>query len=211
MGIKLFISDHDGTIVRSQKIYHSFIQKIFHEDSKEPPPLSKFMHDITRYGVERFYKKYKISFSQKMIRKMEREYVREHIKEFLIPFDVVMFFAVCRPLDIKTVVLSFNNVRTIEKMLRRKGIRVDEIVSSKNKTKSILDLMNRYGVSPDETVFVADTSNDILAGNRAGVKTIGICGGYHSFRQIAAAKPNYGGKQKISSFQEIQKIVIKNR
>ncbi len=211
MGIKLFISDHDGTIVKSQGMYHDCIQKIFHEDGKEPPPFSKFMNDVTQYGIEGFYKKYKISFPQKTIGKMEQKYVYEHINELQIPSDVVTFFAICRSLGIKTVILSFNNIHTIEKVLRRRRIRVDQIVSTRNKTEGILALMELYKAAPDETMFVADTAYDILAGNRAGVKTIGICGGYHSFRKLAAAKPDYGGKQKISSFQEIQKVVINNR
>ena len=51
----------------------------------------------------------------------------------------------------------------------------------------LLRVMDELGGSPADTVMVGDSINDIQAGKRAEITTIGCCWGYGDLREIAGA------------------------
>ena len=54
----------------------------------------------------------------------------------------------------------------------------DHLKESKPSPEGILLACKRIGISPSQTVYVGDHPNDLIAGKRAGTKTIGCLYGY---------------------------------
>lgn len=55
----------------------------------------------------------------------------------------------------------------------------------------IIECMNRLGSKPENTFYIGDMTADIIAGKRAGVKTIAVTWGWHSKEALAACSPDY--------------------
>ncbi len=208
-GLKMLLLDWDGVMIESHCFYYRQIKTVFQRYSVRCPSLRTFKKWVSVLGVEGFYRKYGIKASFPEIKEIEEEYRDNHLlEEITIPYDAHVLIAVCKTRGVKTVILSNNFKGVINKILKRDLLFVDEVCSSKDKAKSIEEFIEKYGVERERIIFVGDTVQDILAGKRAGVKTVGYSGGYHTHAQIKEADPDYGGERKICSLQEITKIVF---
>jgi phosphoglycolate phosphatase len=67
----------------------------------------------------------------------------------------------------------------------------------------ILHLMKQFALSASETIMIGDSINDILAGKRAGVMTIGCEFGYGKHNELCDAD------HTISDFQQIPPLIFK--
>jgi phosphoglycolate phosphatase len=65
--------------------------------------------------------------------------------------------------------------------------------------------MAETGASKNETIMVGDTIYDIMAGNNAGVKSIGVSWGYHSSDDLR----NSGAYQIIDDFSQLIDLLEK--
>ena len=63
------------------------------------------------------------------------------------------------------------------------------VVKIKPEPDMILYTLDKFGVKPENAVFVDDTKVGLMAGIRAGVKTIGITTGNNTLEQIQEVKP----------------------
>ncbi len=55
----------------------------------------------------------------------------------------------------------------------------------------IHDTLKTLGIPPSVAVMIGDSEPDILAGDRAGVETIGVTWGFRTPEQVAACKPTH--------------------
>jgi phosphoglycolate phosphatase len=87
---------------------------------------------------------------------------------------------------VKMVVISNKNEKLCRSMLEALNVDGffdiiaggDTFAEMKPSPLPLMNVMQRLGVSTAETVMVGDSINDILAGNRAGVRTIGCSWGF---------------------------------
>lgn len=53
----------------------------------------------------------------------------------------------------------------------------------------IMECMRQLGASPEETIYIGDMDGDMIAGQRAGVKVIGVTWGWHNPEKLKAYNP----------------------
>ncbi len=78
----------------------------------------------------------------------------------------------------------------------------EDVVNPKPHPEGIVKAMEIMKVKPEETVMVGDSEFDIIAGNKAGVVTVGVRTGLHP-EAMEAAKPDY----VIDNMNELLAIV----
>lgn len=99
----------------------------------------------------------------------------------------------------KLGIVSNNYSDWIKKKLRDEGmlhyfdeiIGVDVVSVLKPDPTALIMCMKLLGVEPHNTVYVGDMDGDIIAGKRAGVKTIAVTYGYHTPERLAKTKPHH--------------------
>jgi len=67
----------------------------------------------------------------------------------------------------------------------------------------IAETLRRLNVKPSEAIYIGDTTHDILAARKVGVKSIAISGGAHSINLILNSKPDI----LIKDVKEIPKVL----
>ncbi len=207
--IDILFLDWDGLLVESHFFYYEQVKTVFNACSQTPPSLKTFKRWVSVLGVKGFYEKYGIRIPYSEVRKIEKEYRRTH-NEMTVSHEAHLLIAVCRTRNIKTIVLSNNHKGIIRKVLAKSHLLVDEVHSSKDKAESIIQIAQRHNVDPKNILFAGDTVQDILAGKKAGVKTLGYSGGYHTHAQIRSAQPDFGCDKKFSSLQQVTELIVKN-
>ena len=70
------------------------------------------------------------------------------------------------------------------------------------KEHALLKLIKKHNLDINQTIYVGDTSGDIYAGKKAGLKTAGISWGFQNKEKLAQAKPDF----LIDDIKEIKKI-----
>jgi len=71
------------------------------------------------------------------------------------------------------------------------------------KEDGINDVVKRHKLIPKETMYVGDTSGDVEAGKRAGVKTVGIPWGYQTEDLLRQSNPDF----LIHDISELKDVV----
>jgi pyrophosphatase PpaX len=66
----------------------------------------------------------------------------------------------------------------------------EDVVNPKPDPEGILKAVQLLGVTPEESIMVGDSEFDIVAGQKAGMRTVGIRSGLHP-EAMEAAKPDY--------------------
>ncbi|MHB1420166.1 MAG: HAD-IA family hydrolase [Bacillota bacterium] len=69
-------------------------------------------------------------------------------------------------------------------------ITADDVTIHKPEPDPILKAMEILGVKPEETVYVGDSFYDLLAGQRAGVKIVGVTWGAATAEELQAHNPD---------------------
>jgi pyrophosphatase PpaX len=70
-------------------------------------------------------------------------------------------------------------------------VSVDDVVRSKPDAEPVLKALDMLGVEPDQSVYVGDSWYDIIAGQQAGVTTVGVTWGMASREELAEVKPDF--------------------
>ena len=87
---------------------------------------------------------------------------------------IAAIFVTNKPYDYALPLVSYFKELSDSKVL----ICPDHLKESKPSPEGILLACKKIGVSPSHTVYVGDHPNDLIAGKRAGTKTIGCLYGY---------------------------------
>ena len=75
--------------------------------------------------------------------------------------------------------------------------------SAGNKVNSVSEMLDRAGFNPEETLLVGDTTHDVLAGRKAGMKTAAVLTGYHVREKLAPLDPDF----LLESFSGLREIL----
>ncbi len=164
-------------------------------------------------SIERFKEAFKLPIPEwcrsmgvpeDMMTKMEEEYRRaypkysEHIKIFPEVKSVLGRFKE----DNYTLAIVSNILSSfLREHLQRFGIRKyfdvvtgqDDCNEQKPSPKPLLITFKKLGAGPERSAYIGDMEEDIIAGKRAGVYTIGICRdeSYHPLWKLKRQNPDF--------------------
>jgi HAD superfamily hydrolase (TIGR01509 family) len=198
-GIRLIIYDLDGVLIDcNEAIVESFRRTFKEIDEPFNPDLI-----LARIGVslpqifmdtlpERYYDR---------IEKLRQTYIRHfqsldmsHIR--LLP-EVKDTLAKVRDRGFMQSVATNKTVTEAERILSELDISdyfdlmtgFLSVEKPKPEPDMIFYLLEKLEVKPEETIFIDDTHVGLMAGIRAGVRTVGITTGNNTLEQIIAVKP----------------------
>jgi phosphoglycolate phosphatase-like HAD superfamily hydrolase len=66
----------------------------------------------------------------------------------------------------------------------------EDVINPKPDPEGLLKVAKMLHVTPEESIMVGDSEFDIIAGQKAGMRTVGIRSGLHP-EAMEAAKPDY--------------------
>lgn len=102
---------------------------------------------------------------------------------------------------IECIVLSNHTLHSIEAHAERLGIRryFSQIIANdmhatmhgKNKAEKLVSIVKKSRYKKDEILIIGDSPEEAEAGKLAGVRSVGITGGYYSTRRLKEANPDY--------------------
>jgi len=67
----------------------------------------------------------------------------------------------------------------------------EDVDQQKPSTKPVLEAMKQLGVSPLECVVIDDCEDGIRAAKKTGATTISVTWGFHTYKRISDAKPDF--------------------
>jgi phosphoglycolate phosphatase-like HAD superfamily hydrolase len=205
------VVDWDGTTVKSKKVYHGSMCKVFEVVGLAPPTLQTFSHEVARMGVMGFYRHYGIleHLALERITRIRDEYVDSHWHEITLRPDALELFTACAHTRVPLIVMSSNEAWVIEQKLAdcRLSSCVRKIIATDDKETSLLELIAALKALPKSLLFVDDSGRDIRLAKRAGVSVAGFMGGYGSASDIREAKPDFF----VDSLRGVAKLVTNHR
>lgn len=80
----------------------------------------------------------------------------------------------------------------------------EDVDEQKPSTKPILKAAERLAVSPKDCIAIDDADEGIIAARKIGAITIGVTWGFHSYRRIYNAKPDFIAKTP----KELHTIIV---
>jgi phosphoglycolate phosphatase-like HAD superfamily hydrolase len=97
-------------------------------------------------------------------------------------------------LDYMLIIVSSTATAPIDAYLRQVGLRdsFTEILGSdvdRSKVNKINMSLSKYKVQPSDAVFITDTLGDIREGEKCGVRSIAVVGGYHPEETLKKGNP----------------------
>ena len=197
--IQLVIYDLDGVLIDSNKaIVESF--RLLHEKIGEPfnqeDVLSRIGVGLLEIFMEILPKKHHDNLAElrlsyiRNFQELGTGYIR------LLP-DVAETLAEMKARGFSQSVATNKTDYEAERILT--ALKMDQyidlyagygtVVKIKPEPDMILYTLDKFGVKPENAVFVDDTKVGLMAGIRAGVKTIGITTGNNTLEQIQEVKP----------------------
>ncbi|MDC3225442.1 HAD-IA family hydrolase [Gammaproteobacteria bacterium] len=190
LNTKLVLFDLDGTLVDTAPdfvISLNNILKKYGRDVLDFDRIRSFVSEgsakFTEIGFEitqgdpnfqtyrnEFLQEYKNNLINKSVVFDGIDSVINYLKDSDIAFGIVTN----KPYDYALPLVSYFKELSDSKVL----ICPDHLKKSKPSPEGILLACKKIGVSPRHTVYVGDHPNDLIAGKRAGTKTIGCLYGY---------------------------------
>lgn len=185
--MKLIMFDYDGVIVDSFKYLKSTYQKIGRVLHIPMNDNDEYFRELIELDWMQTYKKLNIIAKDEVslsefIFHIESDKKKDQIKVYKdIPIVLQKLSK-----KYKLAIVSNNYKKSVIPFLKRNNL--NEYISivfgcEEGKIKPNPDLlikcMNHFGVSNKESIFIGDMDGDIIAGKRAGVKTVAVTYGYH--------------------------------
>lgn len=207
MSKKCVVFDFDGTLVDVEEV----MLRVYRELSRKRgwPELSK--KDIANLrvgGARAAMDMLKIKFWQlpRVLKSGRAEYKKHSNEIVAFPHIEEVIASLRKNCDI--YVLSSNNERTVEKILKAnnlgEGLTVLKGSSLFGKDKPLKKLIRSHGYDPKNSWMIGDESRDVEAGKKAGLKTIGVAWGLQGEKGLRPVQPNFIAKTP----KDILKIIV---
>ena len=76
-------------------------------------------------------------------------------------------------------------------------------IPAKPAPDAVFEIMNKFNLTADDCLYVGDTGSDMLTGNNAGVKTIGVLWGFREKEELV----ENNAKVIVSHPSEIKNLI----
>jgi pyrophosphatase PpaX len=195
----VILFDLDGTLIDSLELLVSSMLHAFEGRPGAAPSVEEWVAGIGRTLAWQFsqfapeaevpalIQRYR-AFQSLHLDRLTRVY--DGVPELLARLD-----ALGHPLGVVTSKADHLAIRSLEVVGLASYIDVvigaDSTTRHKPEPEPILRALERLGALPAESVYVGDSPYDILAGNAAGVTTIGVTWGASAHAPLLAAAPTY--------------------
>jgi phosphoglycolate phosphatase-like HAD superfamily hydrolase len=204
---KCVVFDFDGTLADSEKIIISIYDYFAVQNNK--PELTEEIKQKLRDGTTRQAIKWTgVKFWQipKLLNVARAEYKKRSSKVKIFTGIKSLIRGLSKDFDI--YILSTNNEKTVRKIFKKNNFKTEMTIlkgsSVFGKDKALNKLLKSKKYDRDKSWMVGDEMRDITAGNKAGLKTIGVTWGLQSEVGLKLASPDYIAK----SPQDIQKFIL---
>lgn len=203
-----FIFDLDGTLVNSGQdlaIAANWMREQFDMPALPIPTIISYVGDGLMKLIERLMPNGNEMLWQQA-KKQFCIYYKQHCTDFTQPYPGVIETLQHFDQKVKTVATNkfFSLSCTILERLSMKHhfqavLGGDSTPKIKPDPLPLLKIMEQFSLHPSQTIMVGDSSNDIIAGQRAGVLTCGVTYGLRPREELDALKPDF----MISRFDEL--------
>jgi pyrophosphatase PpaX len=212
--VKAVLFDIDGVLVESDEAIVRSFQHTFSHLHLEPPKRDKIMlahfHGKTSAQWIRAMLPPKLRKDEELVKKMS-EHAEGIYAQWYFPMLARAMEGANETLDklrrkkIKLAIITNNQRATTEKILSLFGfgefdciLSAEDTVEVKPSPEPLLLALKKLRVKKNEAIFVGDTDIDVVAGERAGIKTV-----------VVAHERNAGlkGWKRISSLKELLALV----
>ncbi len=205
MRIKAAIFDLDGTLIDSLQVYSKVINTIFKQVGL-PPVKKETIFDIMREG--------KSPWDSLLPRDIEN---KDELLKRCLAIDNEIWTGIYEKeadffpktgetlrgiknagMKIGIVTSGWEENDEIKKLLIKRDVYFlidviitrDDVAKSKPAPDPILECIARLGLTPKECLYVGDSPSDIVAGNAAGVMTVGVLTGVSDYERLEKEKPS---------------------
>lgn len=193
--LKYIIFDFDGTLANSAQVYIDAWNSLADKYKYLPitiDDLAEIQHLDNHSKAKKFqFPMHKLSI---ILPKIYR-YFNEHAHEVPLFEGMKEMLETLSSKGYKIIILSSNEKRNIESVLKREDIRtISEILSSKKlfgKDKVIKKFMKQYQLKPEQLLYVGDELRDIQACNKLGVPFMWVSWGLDGYELIEKENPQF--------------------
>ncbi len=198
---RLAIFDLDGTLVDSIDdlvLSANETRKFFNLPAKSKQEISSFVGDGLKAFVERLFYNTPVNIDE-AVKKFKEKYLY-HLTDNTVFYDGVIECIkklkenkyIVGILSNKTEKLSRLVVEQLgEKELFDFVFGGDSFSEKKPSAYPILKILEQFNGNKKQCFMIGDSCNDILSGERAGIKTIAITYGFNGTSQLENCKPDY--------------------
>ncbi|GHB99126.1 HAD hydrolase-like protein [Cerasicoccus arenae] len=92
-------------------------------------------------------------------------------------------------------IVTSNAKSNVEAFLAKENLEFFDFISSVSKlggkSKNLKAVMKTFTLEANEVVYVGDEYRDLLAANKAGVGSVGVCWGFNKHHVLAKQQPDY--------------------
>jgi len=215
--IKCIIFDFDGTLVGGMSIW---VRALRHA-------LSHFGVKATSSELEKEFRSFFINgIPGSPWRKMFRlkcpnredevwslffETLDRAMDDVDLPPNFKRFLETAKSRGVKMGIISFRSRESLEKMLSKMNasklfdiiIGLGDTSEEKPSSQPFLAVSERMNVTPDECLVIGDEPADIIGGNRAGMRTIGVLSGVSNRDMLKKA----GASMVVESIEELPNVL----
>jgi len=199
--IKNIVFDWSGTISDDfETVYHT-IRAMFHDVDVAPISFARFQEvvDIPYYAyLKKLYGNEPETLAKFSDKKRNHELFNKNFRNHGLPPLLPGVEPALKQLQSKgfnMVVFSSHHQNFLEEenkaFFNGRNYFSHIFGSAGNKMNSVSKLLEETKFNPDQTLFVGDTTHDILAGKKAGMKTAVVLTGYHVKEQLSPLKPDF--------------------
>ena len=214
--IKAIIFDLDGTLVNSTPSHiAAWLEacKIMGLTGIKENQVEKLMgrtsYDIARELLR--IAKGSISLTQELAKVKDELFVKKYTNRVEIIDRADCVLMELKRMGLKICVVSSNPKELILKVLKNTGLMKyvdsivgqDEVKEGKPSPEPILLALKRLSVKPDQALVIGDSEYDIIAANRANVKSIGVNEDPGKRTKLV----NSGALMVVSELSEVVKVI----
>ena len=199
--IRMFIFDWNGTLLNDWDLSYGAIETIFASFGLKAPTRevarreigANYMEFYFRHGIPRPKSEEYLPAIKNHLNQIRNAYLSERWEDAKLAEGAEDILRTLSDRKALTAIVSAENseilrARLIQFQIRSYFDHVTSVTSGKNeKFNALKSTAYSFGLEPKNCVYTDDTNDGILSAKLAGMKTIGVLGGYNNDDFVLAA------------------------
>jgi len=208
--LKGVIFDWDGVLVNSMQVQHEYWQKLCSKHGKEYP--YKSVDEVRRVFFEPFTEFYnQLGFDWGRDGQMLAQEFGEHMTNAQIPLFEGTSALLEEFSHLNLGIASANRSKVIHHRLEKEGLfqhfkaitTADDVSLHKPDPEPLLHCAGKLGLSTSDVVYVGDQTYDIIAAQRAGIRSVAVTWGWGFKEKLVEEKPDH----IVHSMEELRNVL----